>query len=116
MTRGSQNRSGLDDPPEWQRTWHGLWDILGCKWTFHVIRLLSMEAHGFNEMEREIRGITSTMLSRRLKQLRREGVISRTVEDTTPPSTTYRLTETGEDLAQILLEIEDLNPFRRDRR
>ena len=99
-------------PPEWQRTWHGLWDILGCKWTFHIIRLLSMGEHGFNEMERNIHGITSTMLSRRLKQLEREGVLSRTVESTTPPTTTYRLTETGRELARILLEIERLNPFR----
>lgn len=114
MTRGSTNRSELGDPPEWQRTWHGLWDILGCKWTFHIIRLLSMDDFGFNEMEREIHGITSTMLSRRLTQLREQGVISRTVEDTTPPSTRYSLTETGEDLAQILLKIERLNPFRRD--
>lgn len=101
-------------PPEWQRTWHGLWDILGCKWTFHIIRLLSMGEHGFNEMERKIEGITSTMLSRRLKQLDREGIVSRTVESTTPPTTTYRLTETGEELGRILREIERLNPIRNE--
>ena len=100
--------------PEWQRTWHGLWDILGCKWTFHIIRLLSVGEHGFNEMERNIEGITSTMLSRRLKQLEREGIISRTVESTTPPTTTYRLTETGVELARILREVERLNPIGDD--
>ena len=99
-------------PPEWQRTWHGLWDILGCKWTFHIIRLLLMDEYGFNEMERELHGITSTMLSRRLKQLHHEGIVSRTVESTTPPTTSYQLTETGEQLAQILLQIERLNPIR----
>lgn len=108
--------AGRAEPPEWQRTWHGLWDILGCKWTFHVIRLLSTDDYGFNEMERRIHGITSTMLSRRLKQLDREGIVSRTVEATTPPTTTYRLTETGRELARILLEIERLNPMRDDER
>lgn len=113
MTREPDVEStGRAVAPEWQRTWHGLWDILGCKWTFHVIRLLSSGEHGFNEMEREIHGITSTMLSRRLKQLHREGIVSRTVESTTPPTTTYRLTETGEELARILREIERLNPVR----
>ncbi|WP_227376644.1 winged helix-turn-helix transcriptional regulator [Haladaptatus halobius] len=95
---------------DWQRTWHGLWDILGCKWTFHIIRLLSTSEHGFNEMERVLKGITSTMLSRRLKQLESEGIVSREVEQTSPPTTTYRLTETGRELSGILREIEELNP------
>lgn len=95
---------------DWQRTWHGLWDILSCKWTFHVIRLLSTGEHGFNEMERALDGITSTMLSRRLKQLESEGILSREVESTSPPSTSYRLTETGRELARHLREIEELNP------
>ena len=99
---------------DWQRTWHGLWDILGCKWTFHIVRLLSMDEHGFNEMERTLDGITATMLSRRLKQLEREGILSRTVEDTAPPSSTYRLTGTGRELARLLREIEELNPVEAD--
>lgn len=103
-----------DGIADWQRTWHGLWDILGCKWTFHIVRLLSMGEHGFNEMERELDGITATMLSRRLKQLEREGILSRTVEDTSPPSSTYRLTGTGRELARLLREIEELNPVGAD--
>lgn len=99
-----------EDTPEWQRQWHGLFDILGCKWTFHIIRLLSIEEHGFNEMERRLDGITSTMLSRRLKQLEREGILTKRVEHTSPPSTTYSLTQVGEQLSGILMEIEDLNP------
>ena len=99
-----------EDTPEWQRTWHGLFDILGCKWTFHIVRLLSIEEHGFNEMERRLDGITSTMLSRRLTQLEAEGILSKEVEDTSPPSTTYCLTEVGRELSRILKEIEDLNP------
>ena len=106
-----------DGTPEWQRTWHGLFDILGCKWTFHIIRLLSMDDYGFNEMERTLEGITSTMLSRRLQQLQTEGILEKDIQDTSPPTTTYYLTETGRELSRILLEIEDLNPrsTRRDR-
>lgn len=99
-----------EEPPEWQRTWHGLFDILGCKWTFHIVRLLSTGEHGFNEMERTLAGITSTMLSRRLKQLEREGILEKEIRETSPPSTTYRLTETGEELSRLLVEIEELNP------
>lgn len=99
-----------EETPEWQRTWHGLFDILGCKWTFHIIRLLSIDAHGFNEMERRLCGITSTMLSRRLKQLEAEGIVRKEVAETSPPSTSYDLTEVGEELSRILQEIEELNP------
>lgn len=99
-----------DQSADWQRQWHGLFDILGCKWTFHIIRLLSIEEHGFNEMERRLDGITSTMLSRRLKQLEAEGILSKDIENTSPPSTSYSLTEVGEEMSRILKEIEDLNP------
>lgn len=103
-----------DSQADWQRTWHDLWEILGCKWTFHIIRVLSMnqDGYGFNEIGGEIKGITSTMLSRRLNQLEQEGVIAKSIEATSPPTSNYRLTETGEALADILLEIEQLNPSR----
>ena len=105
------------DTPEsedWQRTWHGLWEILHCKWTFHILRLLSTEpeGYGFNEMRRRLDGITSTMLSRRLDQLESEGILEKVTEPTSPPSSTYRLTETGRELADILRDIEALNPGR----
>lgn len=103
-----------EESPGWQRTWHGLWEILGCKWTFHVVRLLSTGEYGFNAMERELDGITSTMLSRRLKQLEAQGIVSRDVEATSPPSTSYRLTETGRELARHLREIEQLDPVDSD--
>lgn len=99
-----------EETPQWQRTWHGLFDILGCKWTFHIIRLLSTDSYGFNEMERRLEGITSTMLSRRLKQLEAEGILYKEIENTSPPSTTYSLTETGHEMSRILQEIEELNP------
>jgi DNA-binding HxlR family transcriptional regulator len=99
---------------DWKREWHGLWSILSCKWTFHVLRLLSMDDRGFNEIKRELDGITATMLSRRLKQLEGEGLVEREVLDTTPPTTNYSLTETGTELAAILREIEELQPLSDD--
>lgn len=95
----------------WQQDWHSIWDILGCKWTFHVIRLLTTKESGFNEMKRELDGITSTMLSRRLKELEEAGILSRRVVEESPPKTEYRLTETGHKLGDILIEIERLNPI-----
>ena len=49
---------------EWQTTWHSLREILGSKWSFHILRLLASQSYGFNEMKREISGMTAAMLSR----------------------------------------------------
>lgn len=100
----------IETEADWQRTWHDLWEILGCKWTFHIVRALSVEAHGFNELERRLDDITATMLSRRLDQLEAEGIVEKSTKPTSPPSSTYRLTDTGEELARLLREIEELHP------
>lgn len=97
---------------EWQATWHSLREILGSKWTFHVLRLLDSRSYGFNEMKREIDGMTAAMLSRRLKELGCHGFVDRTVEETTPPTTTYRLTEAGSEFVRLLREMEELTSVR----
>ena len=65
-------------------------------------------------MKRELDGIAATMLSRRLKQLEAEGLVAREVNDTTPPTTNYSLTEVGTELAQILRQIEEPQPLSDD--
>ncbi|WP_306054850.1 winged helix-turn-helix transcriptional regulator [Natronococcus wangiae] len=93
---------------DWQRTWHSLRDLLGAKWSVHVLRRLSTGACGFNELKRELDGITATMLSRRLKELECHGLVDRSVAPTTPPTTTYRLTPRGRRFAAVLEEMESL--------
>lgn len=93
---------------DWRRTWHALRPLLGAKWSLHVLRALSDGAYGFNELKREIDGATATMLSRRLQELACHGLVERSVEETTPPTTTYRLTERGRKFAATLEELESL--------
>lgn len=100
--------------PEWQTTWHALRGVLGSKWSIHVLRLLGSGPRGFNEMKRELDGITATMLSRRLEELRCHGFVDRTVEETTPPTTTYRLTAAGAEVLTHLEEIEKLTTLCHD--
>jgi DNA-binding HxlR family transcriptional regulator len=96
------------DVSDWQQSWHQLREILGSKWAFHVLRLLSDRQYGFNEMQRSIDGLTATMLSRRLKELQCHGFVEKHVEPTTPPSTTYELTENGEAFVGLLEEMEGM--------
>lgn len=93
---------------EWQTAWHSLRDILGSKWSLHILRVLSSDSYGFNEMKHEIDGMTAAMLSRRLKELRCHGLVERTVEETTPPTTTYQLTAAGDRFATLVQEMEEL--------
>jgi len=93
---------------DWQSRWHDIWAILGNKWSFHIIRLLSDGERGFNEMKRELEGITSTMLSRRVKQLESRGIIVREISDSSPPESSYYLTRTGRELSDSLRQMECL--------
>jgi DNA-binding HxlR family transcriptional regulator len=98
-----------ESPPSWRCQWAYLWSLLGGKWTFQIIRLLLEGSRGFNEMQRGLPGITATVLSRRLTHLVEEGIVDRTVRETTPPTTRYSLTDTGRRLAVRLRAIERLD-------
>jgi DNA-binding HxlR family transcriptional regulator len=84
---------------------------LGGKWAFHVLRLLSEGDRGFNEMKRELDGITAKTLSRRLAELRCHGFVDRAVRPTSPPSTRYSLTSDGRHFVSLLRELEESVSF-----
>ncbi|WP_224269549.1 winged helix-turn-helix transcriptional regulator [Haloprofundus salinisoli] len=93
---------------DWQTLWHRLHETLGGKWAFHVLRLLSERDAGFNEMRRELDGVTAKTLSKRLGELRCHGLVSRSVEATSPPRTRYALTPEGERFVSVLRDVESL--------
>jgi DNA-binding HxlR family transcriptional regulator len=71
---------------------------VGDKWTVLVIQLLAEGPRRFNALRREIGDISQKMLSSTLRNLERDGFVSREVAPTTPPQVTYRLTAFGEEL------------------
>lgn len=93
---------------DWRRTLHAMQDVLGAKWALHVLRALSMESMGFNELQRRLGGVTAKVLSERLRELRCLGFVEREVHATVPPTTTYRLTASGGELAAILADAESM--------
>ena len=72
------------------------------KWCFLVITTLARRPHRFGELKREIYDISQRMLTQTLRDLQYEGIISRQVFPTTPPSVEYRLTPLGESLLKPL--------------
>ncbi|HJR72883.1 MAG TPA: helix-turn-helix domain-containing protein [Luteimonas sp.] len=71
---------------------------VGDKWSILVIMLLSERAWRFNELKRSIEGMSQRMLTLTLRNLERDGLVTRTVYPTVPPSVEYALTPLGESL------------------
>jgi DNA-binding HxlR family transcriptional regulator len=95
-------------------------DRIGDKWSVTVICRLDDGPLRFNALRRASGGITQRMLSATVRRLERDGLISRTVEATVPPSVTYALTERGRSLHAILAELvawteANLEEIRRSR-
>jgi DNA-binding HxlR family transcriptional regulator len=82
-----------------------LLDRVGDKWSVLVIALLGVQSHRFSELKRAIEGISQRMLTLTLRQLERDGLVSRTVYPTVPPRVDYALTPLGESV------LEPLNAF-----
>ncbi len=70
-------------------------DRIGDKWSVLVVRLLSDGPRRFSELRRAIDGISQRMLTLTLRQLERDGLVTRTVHASVPPRVDYALTEVG---------------------
>ena len=76
--------------------------IVGDKWTVMIVMVLTERPRRFNDIKRTIGGISQQMLTRTLKALERDGMVSRTVYPTLPPQVEYALTAMGRSLAEPL--------------
>jgi DNA-binding HxlR family transcriptional regulator len=71
------------------------------KWTLVVITRLRHEKRRFNELRRDIGGISQKTLTSTLRELERDGFISRTLFPTIPPRVDYELTELGRHFLEL---------------
>ncbi len=73
-------------------------DLLGGAWAPNVIWYLSGGPRRFSELQLDMRPISAKVLSVRLKDLERKGVVRRRVINSSPPSVEYSLSELGLEL------------------
>jgi DNA-binding HxlR family transcriptional regulator len=73
-------------------------ELLGGAWTPSLIWHLSGGARRFSELQADMKPISAKMLTARLRELEGQGVITRAVMPTSPPSVEYTLTELGREL------------------
>jgi len=78
-------------------------EFITKKWIIQIIwELETYKGSNFNELKRAIKGISSNILSDRLKELEKHNIISRTVQNTHPPKVLYKLSEKGRGFVEIM--------------
>ena len=83
--------------------------VLAGPWTIYILcRLHNNGETRFGEIKRQMPGISSKMLTERLRSLERAEIIFRHQAPTIPPQVTYGLTPEGRELTTILDQINTL--------
>jgi DNA-binding HxlR family transcriptional regulator len=78
---------------------------VGDKWSVLIVMLLRDSPRRFNEIKRTVNGISQQMLTRTLRGLERDGMVTRTTYPTSPPQVEYALTDLGRSLSQPVLAL-----------
>jgi len=87
------------------RAIHDAMDVIGGKWKVSIVSCLCFQPMRFSELLREVEGISGKVLSRELKDMETNQLITRTVLDTKPVTVSYQLTQYGETLKELTLTI-----------
>jgi DNA-binding HxlR family transcriptional regulator len=82
-------------------------DIVADKWSLLVVRNLRDSPRRFTELKRGIDGISQRMLTLTLRNLERDGILTRTVHNVMPPNVSYQLTPMGTTLLEATAPLMD---------
>ncbi|MGY0055701.1 winged helix-turn-helix transcriptional regulator [Streptomyces sp. LZ34] len=82
-------------------------DVLGKRWTPVILAHLKEGVHRYGELRRRMPEVSEKVLTQRLRELERDGLVERTVHSGTPAPVSYRLTEEGRGLAPVLQALYD---------
>lgn len=82
-------------------------DLIGEKWTIIVVGSLAGGPVRFNELRRRLGGVAQGVLTRTLRRLEEQELVTRTIFPTIPPRVEYELTEHGSRLIGPLRALRD---------
>ena len=92
-------RGHIHDTPHCKAV-SGVLARVGDKWSVLIVTRLGQRPMRFNELKRDIAGISQRMLTLTLRGLERDGLVTRTVFPTIPPRVDYQLTALGKSLLE----------------
>lgn len=85
--------------------------LVGGKWKLLIIRNLRMRSWRFNELQRDLEGISQKVLTGSLRQMMDDGLVYRHDYQEMPPRVDYSLTELGEKLLPIMDALADFGNY-----
>ena len=80
--------------------------IIGSKWKLLIMRNLMERPWRFNELKKDLEGISQKVLTDSLRSMEADGIITRTVYPEVPPRVEYALSELGESMRPIMNAME----------
>ncbi len=80
--------------------------LIGSKWKILIIRNLMNRPWRFNELKRDLKGISQKVLTDSLRSMEKDGIVTRTVYPEVPPRVEYALSELGRSMAPIIKAME----------
>ena len=81
--------------------------LIGSKWKLLILRNLIQRPWRFNELQRDLEGISQKVLTSSLRSMEEDGIVKRTVYDEKPPHVEYSLTELGESMRPMIKSMEE---------
>ncbi len=80
--------------------------MIGSKWKLLIMRNLLSRPWRFNELKKDLEGISQKVLTDSLRSMEADGIITRTVYPEVPPRVEYALSELGESMRPIIKAME----------
>ena len=80
--------------------------LIGSKWKLLIMRNLLARPWRFNELRKDLDGISQKVLTDSLRSMEQDGIITRTVYPEVPPRVEYALSELGESMRPIIKAME----------
>lgn len=80
--------------------------LIGSKWKLLIIRNLLVRPWRFNELKKDLDGISQKVLTDSLRSMEEDGLVVRTVYPEVPPHVEYALSELGESMRPIIDAME----------
>ena len=80
--------------------------LIGSKWKLLIMRNLLARPWRFNELKKDLEGISQKVLTDSLRSMEADGIITRTVYPEVPPRVEYALSELGESMRSIMDAME----------
>ena len=80
--------------------------LIGGKWKLLILRNLLARTWRFNELQRDLSGVSQKVLTENLREMEEDGLIIRTVYPEVPPRVEYSLSGLGESMRPIIRTME----------